>query len=71
MPAPATPAFLPGQAFQVFQADDLYVSNGVNQGDGLDAPGMICLGDAYTLVQDARPVRLALASTADTTTLAQ
>ncbi|MFM2390757.1 MAG: hypothetical protein RLZZ437_2312 [Pseudomonadota bacterium] len=65
-----TPAFLPGQAFQVFSADDLYVSNGVNQGDGLGTPDMVCLGDAYTLVQDAHPIRLALASTANATTLA-
>lgn len=61
MPANAAPTLLPGQAFQVFHGDDLFVASGVNQGDPLDAPGNLCLGDAYTLVQDARAVRLILA----------
>ena len=63
MPKTPAPAFLPGQTFQVFQADDLFVSNGVNQGDALDAPDMLCLGDAYTLVAAAQPIRLMLSST--------
>jgi hypothetical protein len=61
MPAPA---FLPGQAFQVFPADDLFVSNGVNQGDPLESPADICAGDSYALRADAQPVRLILDQTA-------
>ena len=60
MPAPATPSMPPGQAFAVFLAEDLHVSSGVNQGDTLDGPGGLCLGDAYMLAQQARPVRLIL-----------
>jgi Hint domain len=65
-----TPALLPGQAFQVFSADDLFVSNGVNQGDALDAPDLLCLGDAYSLAPAAQPIRLALASATHANTLA-
>ena len=60
MPTPATTNILPGQTFQVFRAEDLFVANGVNHGDRLDAPHNLCLGDAYSLVQEARAVRLIL-----------
>ena len=60
---PADPShILPGQAFQVFLADDLFVTNGVNQGDALAGPQDLCLDDAYTLIQQARAVRLVLAA---------
>jgi hypothetical protein len=62
MNAATTPAFLPGQAFQVFSADDLFVSGGVNQGDPLEGPADICEGDTYALRADAQAVRLILAA---------
>lgn len=43
---------LPGQACQVLAADDIFVSHGVNQGDGLMGPDAVCPGDIYQL--DAR-----------------
>jgi hypothetical protein len=62
MPAPAVPFFLPGQAFQTFDAADLYVSLGVNQLDPLGAPDTLCLGDSYALAREATAVRLVLAA---------
>ncbi|HMO07750.1 MAG TPA: Hint domain-containing protein, partial [Paracoccaceae bacterium] len=52
---------LPGQACEVFAADDLYVAHGVAQGDGLGLPEEVCPGDVYWLEPDARSHRLVLA----------
>lgn len=49
---------LPGHAAQVFAADDMFVSQGANLGDGLDAPDAVILGDVYQLDEAARPLRL-------------
>lgn len=40
---------LPGQACQVLAADDIFVSHGVNHGDGLMGPDQVCPGDIYQL----------------------
>lgn len=56
------PAVLPapGHACQLFAADDIYVTIGVNAGDGLGLPGAVETGDIYALDPDARPLRLVL-----------
>lgn len=59
MSASASP--LPGHACQLFPAEDIYVSMGVNGGDGLGLPQDVVEGDVYELAEDARPVRLVLA----------
>ncbi|MEZ5798452.1 MAG: Hint domain-containing protein [Paracoccaceae bacterium] len=41
-------------------AEDIYVSLGVNMGDGLQLPGDVVEGDIYELADDARPLRLVL-----------
>jgi hypothetical protein len=64
MDAMPAPAFIPGQAFQVFPADNLYVTLGVNQGDALSSPDDACEGDAYALRAGAAAVRLVLDSAA-------
>ncbi len=56
-PSPSQP---PGQAAQVFAADDIYVATGVNAGDGLDLPDAVEAGDIYALDPDARALRLLL-----------
>lgn len=52
---------LPGQACEVFAADDLYVAHGVAQGDGLGPPEDVCPGDIYWLDRGAQSARLVLA----------
>jgi hypothetical protein len=59
------PVFLPGQAFQVFGADDLFVAQGVNQDDPLGGPDTVCAGDVYELDPAAKAVRLILAPAGD------
>lgn len=54
----APPSPLPGHACQVLGADDIFVSHGVNQGDGLMGPDDVCLGDIYQLDETHRPLRL-------------
>ena len=49
---------LPGHACQVLAADDIYVSHGAAQGDGLMGPADVCPGDIYHLDPDHRPHRL-------------
>ena len=49
---------LPGHACQVLVADDIYVSHGAAQGDGLMGPADVCPGDIYQLDPDHRPRRL-------------
>jgi Hint domain len=55
-----TPFALPGQAFQVIMADDLYVAQGANLGDALAGPAQVCLGDVYELEPGHRALRLVL-----------
>lgn len=56
---------LPGHVCQVFMADAIYVSHGVNSGDGLAGPEAVCEGDIYTLEDGARPRRLVLSHASD------
>jgi hypothetical protein len=42
----------------VFDAQDIFVSEGVNTGDVLETPNAVCLGDIYELDSSARPLRL-------------
>ncbi|MFE3839544.1 Hint domain-containing protein [Pseudogemmobacter sonorensis] len=56
----ASPSPAPGHACQVFAADDIYVSIGVNSGDGLGGPDQVVTGDIYELEENARPLRLVL-----------
>lgn len=49
---------LPGHACQVLAADDIFVSHGANQGDGLMGPDQVCLGDVYELDEDRPALRL-------------
>lgn len=51
---------LPGQAFQVILADDLFVAQGANVGDALAAPALVCLGDVYELESGHHALRLVL-----------
>lgn len=62
-PDPSIP-LLPGHVVQVFRADDIFVIHGVNQGEGLGAPDALCLGDLYSLEDEARPLRLVIAAEA-------
>ena len=48
----------PPQACMVFDANDMFVSHGVNAGDALDVPDLVCLGDTYELDVVAAPLRL-------------
>jgi hypothetical protein len=62
MPAiPAdSPFALPGQAFQVIPADDLFVVQGANIGDPLTGPAQVCLGDVYELEPAHQALRIVL-----------
>ncbi len=51
----------PAHVVQVFDAGDIYVTHGVNRGDGLAELDELCAGDVYELDPDARPLTLALA----------
>jgi hypothetical protein len=51
---------MPGHACQVFAAQDIFVTQGANQGDGLTGPDEVCAGDVYALRAEARPLRLVL-----------
>jgi Hint domain len=65
MSASSNPFFLPGQAFQVFAAEDLFVAQGVNQDDPLGGPDTVCAGDTYELDTAAIAVRMVLAAPGD------
>jgi hypothetical protein len=65
MSAATKPFSLPGQAFQVFSAEDLFVSHGVNQDDALAGPLDVCAGDIYELDAGAVAARMRLAAPAD------
>jgi hypothetical protein len=61
----------PGHACQVLAAEDFYVAQGANQGDGLTGPEEVCAGDIYRLTPSAHPLRLVLRQpTADTQAVA-
>lgn len=49
---------LPAQACQVLAADDIFVSHGVNHGEGLMGPDEVCPGDIYQLDDQRRALRL-------------
>ncbi|MFN6979841.1 MAG: hypothetical protein ACK4OP_17050, partial [Gemmobacter sp.] len=63
MTEPATPASpnAPPMVVAVFDAADLYVTHGVNRGDGLGELPDLCAGDIYELDPGAAPLPLALA----------
>lgn len=48
----------PTQACQVLRADDIFVSLGVNQGEGLGGPEEVCPGDIYQIDPAHQPLRL-------------
>ena len=58
MSASVTPP--PGHACQLFAAEDIYVTIGVNTGDGLAPPDDVLEGDIYELDAAARPLRLVM-----------
>ncbi|MDZ4134154.1 MAG: Hint domain-containing protein, partial [Paracoccaceae bacterium] len=61
----------PGHVAQVFAASDIYVTLGVNLGDGLGMPDDIGLGDIFELDAEARPGRLVMARDAQGQRVAQ
>ena len=58
MSKPLAAQMPPGQSCQVLLSQDLFVSHGVNLGDGLLGPDEVCPGDLYQLESDHRPLRL-------------
>ncbi|SNX71215.1 Hint domain-containing protein [Cereibacter ovatus] len=56
----SSPSPLPGHRCQLFRADDIFVSSGVNLHDGMAGPDQVCLGDSYELDPAAVPLRLAV-----------
>lgn len=60
MSAAVSPLPVPGHACQLFLADDIFVSIGVNAGDGLGLPDDALEGDIYQLDEAAQPLRLVL-----------
>ncbi len=59
------PSALPFQAAQVFHADDIFVSHGVNLDEGLALPGAVVMGDIYSLDDRARPLKLLIIRTGE------
>lgn len=57
---PTGNATLPGHACQVFRSEDIYVIHGVNAGDDIAPPDLVCEGDIYALAEKAQPVKLIL-----------
>ena len=58
--APLSGPDLPGQSVHVFDAYDIWVTSGANQGDGLDQAETALPGDIYQLDRKAVPLRLML-----------
>ncbi|MBC7738717.1 MAG: Hint domain-containing protein [Candidatus Saccharibacteria bacterium] len=56
-PVPS-PGHTPGHACQIFQADDIFVVSGSNQGDGVRGPADVDPGDVYQLERGAVALRL-------------
>ena len=52
------PLSSPGHACQIFRADDIFVTSGANQGDGLGGPQDVAAGDVYRLDNLATALRL-------------
>jgi hypothetical protein len=52
---------LPGHSCQVFLASDIFVSIGVNMGEGLGLPDDVCPGDIFELATGAAPHALIMA----------
>ena len=48
----------PGHACQIFRADDIFVTSGANQGDGVQGPQDVAPGDVYQLDRHATALRL-------------
>jgi hypothetical protein len=55
---PQTPPYLPGHAAQVLAAEAIYCMSGVNNGDALEGPDLVCPGDIYALDPSETPHRL-------------
>jgi hypothetical protein len=70
-PSTAPPAPPAVQVVRVFAAGDIFVTQGVNRGDGLGAPDALCCGDIYQLDPEAAPRLLALAEPASGRTARQ
>lgn len=51
---------LPGHRCQLFRAEDIFVTSGVNLHDGLAGPDEVCLGDSYELDRFAAALRLSV-----------
>jgi hypothetical protein len=56
---------LPPQVVHVFEADQIWVTSGANQGDGLGLAAESQAGDVYQLDRAAQPLRLLIAAGAD------
>ncbi|MGV8955066.1 MAG: Hint domain-containing protein [Cypionkella sp.] len=55
----------PGHAVQVLAASAIYCVSGVNIGDALDHPDLVCLGDIYGLDATETPQRMVVSRNAD------
>lgn len=60
-----------GHACMVFPASEIFVSNGVNQGDNLGLPAALCPGDIYELDDAARARRLVVCRLGDAQAVAE
>ena len=58
---PGSDPLLPGHAVQLFHAEDIFVSHGVNHDEGIGHPETLCPGDVYELDPRAKPLRLVIA----------
>lgn len=56
---------VPGQVCLLLQADDIFVSQGVNLGDALEGPDQVNLGDIYALEPGAAALRMVLSAPQD------
>lgn len=63
-PTSASAPTPPGHACQIFSADDIFVTYGANQGDGVQGPDDVVAGDVYQLDRDAVPRRLVVSQPA-------
>jgi hypothetical protein len=60
---------IPSQMCEVFAASDIFVTIGVNIGEGLGALDDVCLGDIYQLASDASAQKLILQRDGDQQTI--
>jgi hypothetical protein len=68
---PSASSGLPDQLCQVFASDDVFVTLGVNLGEGLSSLDEVYLGDMYELAQGATPQKLLLEHGAEGQIVAQ